>query len=112
MLSEEGHLQYRTVRFDALGIEQERSNQTSCKQPLGDRNLIEVLHQRAWRPQGTTAAPGFGRRPVGMKRRNENVLPLKRAKERYGPPYSLDIDLIHPAFHKPSSQDDKNDFNR
>ena len=29
MLSQEGHLQYRAVRFDALGIEQEGLNQTS-----------------------------------------------------------------------------------
>ena len=35
MLSQEGHLQYRAVLFDALGIEQEGLNQTSWKQPLG-----------------------------------------------------------------------------
>ena len=29
MLSQEGHLQYRAVLFDALGIEQEGPNQTS-----------------------------------------------------------------------------------
>ena len=39
-----------------------------------------------------------------MKRWNWNVLALKRAKEGYGPPNSPDIDLIYPAFHKPSSQ--------
>ena len=47
-----------------------------------------------------------------MKRRNWNVLALKRAKERYGPPDSPDIDLIYPAFHKPSSHDDGNDPNQ
>ena len=66
MLSQEGHLQYRSVPFDALGIEQEGLNQTSWKQPLGDRDLKEVLCQRALRPEGTTAAPGLGKRPVGM----------------------------------------------
>ena len=80
MLSQEGHLQYRAVLFDALGIEQEGLNQTSWKQPLGDPDLKEVLHQGAWRPEGTTAAPGLSKRPVGMKRRNWNVLALKRAK--------------------------------
>ena len=112
MLSQEGHLQYQAVRFDALGIEQEGLNQTSWKQPLGDPDVKEVLHQGAWRPEGTTAAPGLGKTPVGMKRRNLNVLALKRAKEGYGPPDSPDIDLIYPAFHKPSSQDDGNDPNR
>ena len=47
-----------------------------------------------------------------MKRRNWNVLALKRAKEGYGPPDSPDIDLIYPAFHKPSRQEDRNDPNR
>ena len=47
-----------------------------------------------------------------MKRWNWNVLALKRAKEGYAPPYSPDIDLIYPAFHKPSSQDARNDPNR
>ena len=47
-----------------------------------------------------------------MKRRNWNVLALKRAKEGYGPPDSPDIDLISPAFHKHSSQDDRNHPNR
>ena len=63
------------------------------------------------RPQGTTAALVLGKRPVGMKRRNCNVQALKTAKEGYGPPGSPDIDLIYPAFHKPSSQDDQNDPN-
>ena len=49
---------------------------------------------------------------MGKKRRNWNVLAPKRAKEGYGPPDSPDIDLIYPAFHKPSSQDDRNDPNR
>ena len=111
MLSQEGHLQYRAVRFDAPGIVQERLNQTSWKQTLGDPDLKEVLHQGAWRPQGTTAAPGLGKRPVGMKRQNLNVLALKRAKEGYGPPHSPNIDLIYPAFDKPSSQANKNDSN-
>ena len=112
MLSQEGHLQYRGVLFDALGIQQERLNQSSWKQPLGDPDLKEVLRQGAWRPEGTTAAPGLGKRPVGMKGRNWNVLELKRAKEGYGPPDSPNIDLIYPAFHKPSSQDDRNGPNR
>ena len=60
----------------------------------------------------TTAAPGLGKEPVGMKRRNWNVLALKRAKEGYGPPDSPGIDLIYPAFHRPSSQDDRNAPNR
>ena len=108
MLSQEGHLQYPAVLFDALGIEQEGLNQTSWKQPLGDPDLKEVLHQVAWRPEGTTAAPGLGKRPVGMKRRNWNVLALERAKKGYGPPDSPDIDLIYPTFHKPSSEADRN----
>ena len=109
LLSPEGHLQYRAVRFHAFGIEQEGLNQSSWKQPLGDPDRKEVLHQGARRPEGTTAAPGLGKRPVGMKRRNWNVLALKRTKEGYGPPDSPDIDLIYPAFHKPSSQDDRDD---
>ena len=112
MLSQEGHLQYRAIRFNALGIEQEGLSQTSWKQPLGDPDFKEVLHPGAWRPEGTTAAPGLGKRPAGMKRRNWNVLALKRAKEGYGPPDSPDIALIDPAFHKLSSQDDINDPNR
>ena len=89
MLSQEAHLQYPTVHFNALGIEPEGLNQTSLKQPLGDPDLIEVLHQGAWRPEGTTAALGLGKRPVGMKRRNWNVLALKSTKEGYGPPDSF-----------------------
>ena len=112
MLSQEGHLQYRAVRFDALGSEQEGLKQTCWKQPSGDHDLKEVLHQGAWLPEGTTAAPGLGKRPVGMKRRNWNVLALKRAKEGCGPLNSPDIDLIYPAFHKSSSQDERNDPNR
>ena len=112
MLAQGGHLQYGAVRFDALDIEQEGLDQTSWKQPLGDPDLKEVLHQGTWRSEGTTAAPGLGKRPVGMKRRTWNVLALKRANEGYGPPDSPDIDLIYPAFHKPSSQDDRNDPNR
>ena len=46
-----------------------------------------------------------------MKRQNWNVLALKRAKEAYGLADSPDIDLIYPAFHKPSSQDDRNNPN-
>ena len=46
-----------------------------------------------------------------MKRRNWNVLALKRAEEGYAPPDSPNIDLIYPAFHRPSSQDDRNDPN-
>ena len=45
MLSQGGHLQYRAVHFDALGIEPERLNQNSCIQPLRDPDLKEVLHQ-------------------------------------------------------------------
>ena len=112
MLPQEGHLQYQPVRFDALGIEQEELNQTSWKQPLGDPDLREVLHLGACRPDGTTAALGLRKRPVGMKRRNWNVLALKRAKEGYGPPDLPDIDLIYPAFQKPSSHDNRNDSNR
>ena len=63
------------------------------------------------RPQGTTAAPVVGKRTVGMKRQNWYVQALKTAKEGYGPPDPPDIDLIYPAFHKPSSQDDQNDQN-
>ena len=84
MLSQEGHLQYRVVHFDALDIEQEGLNQTCWKQPFGYPDLKELLHQGAWRREGTTAAPGLGKRPVGMKRRNWNVLALRRAKEGYG----------------------------
>ena len=102
MLCQEGHLQYRIVRFGALRIEQEGLNQTSWKQPFGDPDLNEVLHQGAWRPEVTTAAAGLGKRPVGMKRRNWNVLGMKRAKEGYGPPDSPNIDLIYPAFQNPS----------
>ena len=47
MLSQEGHLQYRAVPFDALGIEQERLIPTSWKQPLGDPDLKGVLDQGA-----------------------------------------------------------------
>ena len=85
MLSQEGHLQYRAVLFHALGIEQGGLNQTSWKQPFGDPDFKEVLHQGAWRSEGTTAAPGLGKRPVGMKRRNWNVRALKRAIKGYGP---------------------------
>ena len=109
MLSQEGHLQYRAVPFDALGIQQGGLNQTSCKLPLGDSDLKEVLDQGAWHLQGTTTAPGLSMRRVGMKRRNWSVLALKGAKEGYGPPDSPDIVLIYPAFHKHSSQDDRND---
>ena len=63
------------------------------------------------RPQGTTAGPVLGKRPLGMKRRNWNVQALKTAKEGYDPPDSPNIDLIYPAFHNPSSQDDQNDPN-
>ena len=76
MLSEEGHLQYRAVPFEAFVIEQEKLNQTSWKQPLGDPDLKDVLHQEPWLPEDTTAAQGLGKRPVGMKRRNWNVLAL------------------------------------
>ena len=108
---QEGHLQYRTVLLDALGIGQEGLNRTSWKQPLEDPDLKDDLHQGAWRPEGTTAARGLGKRPLGMKRRTWNGLALKRAKEGYGPPDSPDIDFIYPAFHKPSSQDGRNDPN-
>ena len=47
-----------------------------------------------------------------MKRRNWNVLALERAKKGYGPPDLPDIDLIYPAVHRPSSQDNRNDSNR
>ena len=74
MFSQAGHLQYRAVRYSALGIEQEGLDQTSWKHRFGDPDLKEVLHQGALRPQGTTAAPGPGSRPVGMKSRNLKVL--------------------------------------
>ena len=112
MLSQEGHLQYQAVRFDALGIEQDGLNKTSWKQPLGDPELKGVLDQGAWRPQGTTAAPGIRKRPACMKCQNWNVLAQKRAKEGYGPPDSPDIDWTSPAFHKPSSQDGRKNSNR
>ena len=109
MLSQEGHLQNRVVSFDAVGIEQEGLNQTSWKQPLGDPDLKKVPESVSLGPEGTTAIPGLGKRPMGLKRRNWNFLALKGAKEGYGPPDSPDVDLIYPAFHKPSSQDDRND---
>ena len=89
MLSQEGHLQYGAVRFNALGIEQE------LKMALGDLTSgSQDLYQGAWHPHGTTATRGLGKRPVGMKRRNRNVLALKRAKEWDGPPDSPYIELI------------------
>ena len=80
LLSQDGHLQYRAVLFKALGIEQGGLNQTSWKHLLGDSHLKEVHHQAAWRPEGTTAAAGLGKRPVGMKGQKWNVLALERAK--------------------------------
>ena len=80
MLSQEGHLQYRYLVLSKEGLDQ-----TSWKQPLGDPDSKEVLHQGVWRAEVTIAAPGLGKRPVGMKRRNWNVLALKRANEGYEP---------------------------
>ena len=47
-----------------------------------------------------------------MKRRNWNVLALKKSNEGYGPPDLPNIELIYPAFHEPGSQDNRNDLNR
>ena len=70
MLSQESHLQYRAVLFDALGIEQQGLSQTGWKKPFGDPDPKMVLRQGAWRPEGATAALGLGKRPEGMMRRN------------------------------------------
>ena len=99
-------MQYRGVLFDG-GIEQEGLNQTSRKQPSGDPNVKEVLHQGAWCPQCTTAPPQLGKRPVGVKHWNWNVLALKRAKEGEAPPDSPDIDWVYPVFYRPSPQETK-----